>query len=71
MTSATLAATHGRTPARRARYAAGVVLAVVVGLAGLLVAGQAGLLPRSPAYHGDPAEQYRSSQAIGERWAAR
>lgn len=74
MTSASLAdtrhATQARaTQARATRRAAAIVLAAGIGLAGLLVAGQAGLLPKAPDYRGDPAEQYRSPQVVGERIA--
>ncbi len=74
MTSASLATTRRgtetrATQARATRRAATIVLAVGIGLAGLLVAGQAGLLPKAPDYRGDPAEQYRSPQVVGERIA--
>jgi hypothetical protein len=71
MTSASLATTHHPFRSRATRQATAIVLAVGVGLAGLLVAGQAGLLPKAPVYRGDPAEQYRSPQVVGERFAAR
>jgi len=71
MTSTTRPATRGQVPTRPVRLAFGLVLAVEIGLVGLLVAGQSGLLPKSPAYRGDPADQYRSSQVVGERWSVR
>ncbi len=56
---------------RRSGRAAAAVIVAAVSLAGLLVAGHAGLLPKAPGYTGDPADQYRSSQSLGERLADR
>jgi hypothetical protein len=52
------------------RTAVGVSLAALAIVLGLLLAGQAGLLPRSPTFTGDPADQYLSQQTLGERLAA-
>ena len=57
-------ATHGL------RLGSAIVLVAALIVVGLLVAGQAGLLPRSPAYDGPPGQQYLSQQTIGERLAA-
>jgi hypothetical protein len=49
-----------------------IVLATAALLGALLIAGQAGMLPRSPTYAGmNPADQYLSSQTVGERLADR
>ena len=69
MTATSLAHANHATQTGATRRAAAIVLAVGIGLAGLLVAGQAGPLPKSPLYRGDPAEQYRSPQVVGERYA--
>lgn len=57
-------------PADGLRLGSVAVLVAAMLVVGLLVAGQAGLLPRSPAYEGPPGEQYLSQQTTGERFAA-
>lgn len=59
-----------QSAARDLRLGLGIVIAAVVVVIGLLVAGQAGILPRSPVYDGPPGEQYLSQQTLGERFAA-
>jgi hypothetical protein len=66
--------TAGDAPTRHAASGLGLVLAFVIVaaalLGALLVAGQAGLLPRAPADTGPVAgERYLSPQSIGERAA--
>jgi len=69
--------TAGSTPIQQAssggvQLALAIVLATVVVLGGLLVAAQAGMLPKSPTYAGAvPADQYLSPQTLGERAADR
>jgi hypothetical protein len=59
-----------RSTARDLRLGTGIVFAAIIVVIGLLIAGQAGMLPRSPAYDGQPGDQYLSQQTIGERFAA-
>jgi len=59
-----------RSATQGVRFASAVVLVTAIVVVGLLLAGQAGLLPRSPAYEGPPGEQYLSQQTSGERFAA-
>ncbi len=61
--------THLRS-SREIRTAVGLTVVAMAAILGLLVAGQAGLLPRSPAWSGSPADQYLSQQTVGERLAA-
>jgi hypothetical protein len=69
--SSPIVRTTGRPTDRGTRVVLGAVLATAIGLAALLAAAQAGILPKAPAYTGDPADQYRSPQIMGERAADR
>jgi len=68
--------TAGSPPVSQTASGLGMVVAVVLAtaalLGSLLIAGQAGMLPKSPTYAGmDPADQYLSPQTVGERLADR
>lgn len=59
-----------QSPPHGMPFVVAVMSATALLLAGLLRAGQAGLLPKAPTQVGaDPADRYLSSQTLGERAA--